>query len=85
MRLPDTMIKRYSHQLSGGQKQRVAIARTLAICPKLILLDEPFSNIDTEVRFNLIAEIKSLFQQQNISSILVAHSKKKLFILPIKL
>ncbi|EVU18571.1 ABC transporter family protein, partial [Vibrio parahaemolyticus V-223/04] len=52
---------RYPHQLSGGQQQRVAIARSLAYSPDLLLLDEPFSNIDTQVRHELISEIRKIF------------------------
>jgi iron(III) transport system ATP-binding protein len=70
---------RYPHQLSGGQQQRVAIARALAYQPDLLLLDEPFSNIDTQVRHELIAEIRHLFKQQGITAIFVTHSREEAF------
>lgn len=70
---------RYPHQLSGGQQQRVAIARALVCKPKLMLLDEPFSNIDTQVRMNLILEIRTLLKQQGIGAIFVSHSKEEAF------
>jgi iron(III) transport system ATP-binding protein len=71
--------KRYPHQLSGGQQQRVAIARALAYKPDLLLLDEPFSNIDTQVRHELIAEIRQLFKHQGITAIFVTHSREEAF------
>ncbi|PSJ46612.1 ABC transporter [Zobellella endophytica] len=70
---------RYPHQLSGGQQQRVAIARALICQPRLMLLDEPFSNIDTQVRMRLIGEIRSLLKGQGISAIFVTHSKEEAF------
>lgn len=70
---------RYPHQLSGGQQQRVAIARALAYQPDLLLLDEPFSNIDTQVRHELINEIRQLFKQQGITAIFVTHSREEAF------
>ncbi|CAM3905720.1 Fe(3+) ions import ATP-binding protein FbpC 2 [Vibrio aerogenes CECT 7868] len=70
---------RYPHQLSGGQQQRVAIARSLACQPELLLLDEPFSNIDTQVRHELIREIRSLFKQQGVTAIFVTHSREEAF------
>ncbi|MGY3916694.1 ABC transporter ATP-binding protein [Aeromonas australiensis] len=70
---------RYPHQLSGGQQQRVAIARALVCKPRLMLLDEPFSNIDTQVRMKLILEIRALLKQQGISAIFVSHSKEEAF------
>ena len=70
---------RYPHQLSGGQQQRVAIARALVCKPKLMLLDEPFSNIDTQVRMKQIHEIRTLLKQQGIGAIFVSHSKEEAF------
>ncbi|EKP0277774.1 ABC transporter ATP-binding protein [Aeromonas bestiarum] len=70
---------RYPHELSGGQQQRVAIARALVCKPKLMLLDEPFSNIDTQVRMKLILEIRTLLKQQGIGAIFVSHSKEEAF------
>ncbi|MCL9781071.1 ABC transporter ATP-binding protein [Vibrio sp. S4M6] len=71
--------QRYPHQLSGGQQQRVAIARSLAYKPDLLLLDEPFSNIDTQVRHQLIIEIRKLFKQQGVTAIFVTHSREEAF------
>jgi iron(III) transport system ATP-binding protein len=70
---------RYPHQLSGGQQQRVAIARALACEPDLILLDEPFSNIDTQVRHGLIKEIRRIFKAQGVTAIFVTHSREEAF------
>lgn len=70
---------RYPHQLSGGQQQRVAIARALARKPKLLLLDEPFSNIDTQVRHQLIDEIRSIIKAHGVSAIFVTHSRDEAF------
>lgn len=71
--------QRYPHELSGGQQQRVAIARALACQPRLLLLDEPFSNIDTQVRYQMIDEIKMILKQQGIAAIFVTHSKEEAF------
>ena len=70
---------RYPHQLSGGQQQRVAIARSLAYKPDLLLLDEPFSNIDTQVRHELIGEIRKIFKKQGVTAIFVTHSREEAF------
>lgn len=71
--------QRYPHQLSGGQQQRVAIARSLAYKPDLLLLDEPFSNIDTQVRHELIGEIRKIFKKQGVTAIFVTHSREEAF------
>ncbi|WP_038173871.1 MULTISPECIES: ABC transporter ATP-binding protein [Vibrio] len=71
--------QRYPHQLSGGQQQRVAIARSLAYKPDLLLLDEPFSNIDTQVRHELIGEIRKIFKNQGVTAIFVTHSREEAF------
>lgn len=75
----DQFAERYPHQLSGGQQQRVAIARSLAYKPDLLLLDEPFSNIDTQVRHELIGEIRKIFKQQGVTAIFVTHSREEAF------
>lgn len=66
-------IDRYPHQLSGGEKQRVALARALAHRPKVLLLDEPFSNLDTELKSSLRKEVKEILSAYSITTILVTH------------
>lgn len=73
------LAERYPHQLSGGQQQRVAIARSLACQPDLLLLDEPFSNIDTQVRHELIRDIRRIFKKQGVTAIFVTHSREEAF------
>ncbi|WP_448553084.1 ABC transporter ATP-binding protein [Thalassotalea montiporae] len=71
--------QRYPHELSGGQQQRVAIARAIAPQPKLLLLDEPFSNIDARLRQSLMLELRQLFKQLKITAIFVTHNKDEVF------
>lgn len=68
---------KYPHELSGGQKQRVSIARALAIEPKVLLLDEPFSNLDIRLRETLREFICSIQRKLNITTLLVTHDKEE--------
>lgn len=69
----------YPHQLSGGQQQRVALARALAPEPTLILLDEPFSNLDTDLRRRLSLDVRDILKTLGISAILVTHDQQEAF------
>jgi iron(III) transport system ATP-binding protein len=71
--------ERYPHELSGGQQQRVALARALAPQPEIILLDEPFSNLDVELRERLSLEVRDILTQQGITGILVTHDQHEAF------
>ena len=69
----------YPHQLSGGQQQRIALARALAPRPRILLLDEPFSNMDVELREQLAREVRSILKQENNTAMLVTHDQNEAF------
>lgn len=73
----DGFNRRYPHELSGGQQQRVALARALAPQPSLILLDEPLSNLDVQVRQRLRHEIRHILKATGISAIFVTHDQEE--------
>jgi iron(III) transport system ATP-binding protein len=66
---------KYPHEGSGGQQQRIAIARALAAEPKILLLDEPFSNLDAKLREGVRREIREVIKKANISAVLVTHDQ----------
>ncbi len=70
---------RYPHELSGGQQQRVALARALAPKPALVLMDEPFSNLDISLRERLAREVREILHQTNTTAILVTHDQQEAF------
>jgi len=70
---------RYPHELSGGQQQRVALARALAPRPHLLLLDEPFSSLDIELRGSLAAEVRTILKDEGITAMLVTHDQNEAF------
>jgi iron(III) transport system ATP-binding protein len=69
--------RRYPHQLSGGQRQRLALARALAPQPKVLLLDEPFSNLDVEVRLRLRSELPRVLSSVGASGLIVTHDPEE--------
>ena len=69
----------YPHQLSGGQQQRVALARAMAPRPRLLLLDEPFSSLDVELREKLALEVRDILNQEGITALLVTHDQHEAF------
>lgn len=71
--------KTYPHQLSGGQQQRVALVRALAPRPSLLLLDEPFSSLDVELREQLAREVRGILHKENITAILVTHDQHEAY------
>ena len=72
---------KFPHELSGGQQRRVALARALINKAKILLLDEPLSNIDTELRTHLRAELKEMIKAFNITAIFITHDKEDAFYL----
>lgn len=75
----DHLGDRYPKQLSGGQRQRVALARALVIEPKLLLLDEPLSNLDAKLRVQMRIEIKRIQQRLGITTVFVTHDQEECF------
>jgi len=71
--------KRFPHELSGGQQQRVALARALAPHPNLLLMDEPFSNLDVELRERLSIDVRNILKKEGITGILVTHDQHEAF------
>ena len=72
---------RYPHELSGGQSQRVALARSLAPAPRVMLLDEPFSNLDADLREELRTETRRILKGRGTTTILVTHEQEEAFAL----
>jgi iron(III) transport system ATP-binding protein len=75
----DEQANKYPHQLSGGQQQRVALARALAPRPAMLLLDEPFSTLDAELREQLASEVRSILKQEGVTALLVTHDQFEAF------
>lgn len=75
----DGMQARYPHELSGGQQQRVALARALAPQPRLLLLDEPFSNLDVDLRERLAHEVRGILKAAKATALFVTHDQLEAF------
>ena len=69
--------QKYPHQLSGGEQQRVAVARALVLAPQILLLDEPFSNLDARLRVHMREEVKQLQRQIGITTVFVTHDQEE--------
>lgn len=76
IRLADAA-KKYPHELSGGQQQRIALARALAPKPAVVLLDEPFSNLDAETTKHLIPEVRDILKVAGQTALLVSHNQQE--------
>jgi len=71
--------KRYPHELSGGQQQRVALARALAGKPQILLMDEPFSGLDVELRESLARQVRCILKAEGITALMVTHNQNEAF------
>ena len=67
--------KRYPHELSGGQQQRIALARALAPKPNVLLMDEPFSNLDADLKESIREELGVILKKANMTCIMVTHDR----------
>ncbi len=70
---------RYPHELSGGQQQRVALARALAAKPQILLMDEPFSGLDVELRESLARQVRCILKAEGITALMVTHNQNEAF------
>lgn len=77
MQLPDTVLDRYPHELSGGQQQRAGLCRALMLRPDLLLLDEPFSGLDTMTRRSIHEQFLLMRQSMPITTVLVTHDPEE--------
>lgn len=75
----DGMARRWPHELSGGQQQRVALARALAPAPEVLLLDEPFSSLDTAMRESLAHEVRTILKRSQTTALMVTHDQSEAF------
>ncbi|MGH3132172.1 MAG: ABC transporter ATP-binding protein [Gaiellaceae bacterium] len=75
----ERQVGRYPHELSGGQQQRVALARALAPAPELVLLDEPWSNVDPFLRESLRTEVAEIIRPLGVTVVLVTHDREEAF------
>lgn len=73
----DTLKNKYPHEISGGEQQRVALARSMAPNPGLLMLDEPFSALDKDLKENLYEETSKIFLERNITILLVTHDLRE--------
>lgn len=71
----ESFAKRYPHELSGGQQQRVALARALAPKPNMLLLDEPFSNLDADLKESIREDLRVILKKANMTCIMVTHDR----------
>lgn len=76
-----TLQGRYPYELSGGQQQRVALARALAPGPQVVLLDEPFSNLDADMRAQIREDVRSILRQAGTTAIFVTHDQEEAFVI----
>ncbi len=77
MQLPEDVLDRYPHELSGGQQQRAGLCRAMMLHPELLLLDEPFSGLDTLTRRSIHAQFLRLQDRESVSCVLVTHDPQE--------
>ena len=77
MQLPEDVLDRYPHELSGGQQQRTGLCRAMMLHPELLLLDEPFSGLDTLTRRSIHEQFLSLQERESVSCVLVTHDPQE--------